>query len=414
MKVIEEYRVRKAPAGAEVGIEIEMEGDNLPTVQVGLDTKFWKGTVDGSLRGENAEWVLSSPIPREDVAKALQELQKYLKDRNAVLRPSDRAGVHVHVNCQQMEFEETLNFVLLYLMFEEPLVKFCGEQREGNLFCLRSSDAEDMIRAIRQATELGSFRNMQNDNYRYASVNLSALRKYGSIEFRAMRSVENFADINTWVELLLKVRDASLKFKKPNEIIESMSHNGSTILTRNVFDHYSDLIQCSNMQDVLMRGARRIQEIAYTPIGDYAARIKKEQEAMQRMVNPAHGTRHVDGHHVWIRSWREVGVDAERRIRANLRAAPCWANMARMAQHDIPIPPDPDAPAEGHEFPDPPVPAPREQVVRRRAVRRPPNGAGGFQENVGGVDGNAPARAVRIILDEAWDVPQFEIREGNW
>src|SRR5690606_26903020 len=148
--------------------------------------------------------------------------------------------------------------------------------------------------------------------------------------------VENFADINTWVELLLKVRDASLRFKKPNEIIESMSHNGATILTRNVFDHYSDLIQCSNMQDVLMRGARRIQEIAYTPIGDYAARRRKEQEELRRMMEPTHGPRHPDGRNVWIRSGQEVGVDAEFRIRANLRAAPCWVAIARMMQHGLP------------------------------------------------------------------------------
>src|SRR5690606_36278819 len=118
------------------------------------------------------------------------------------------------------------------------------------------------------------------------------------------------------------------------------------------------------------------------------------------------GTRHPNGRNVWIRSWQEVGVDAELRIRANLRAAPCWVSIARMMQHGIPIPPDPDAPADAQELQDPPVPAPRERVVRRRAVRRPPNGARGLQEYVGGLDGNAPAMAVRNILEE--------LREGNW
>ena len=128
----------------EIGIEIEMEGQMLP--HIGSNT--WRSEADGSLRGESIEYVLKKPVAREQVAKVLTQLQDMLAKDGAVLEPSNRCGVHVHVNAQQYTFLQVMNIVVLYLMFEDILTKFCGQHREGNYFCLRARDAGRFVEQL--------------------------------------------------------------------------------------------------------------------------------------------------------------------------------------------------------------------------------------------------------------------------
>ena len=125
MKIIEMYPLRETDG--EVGIEVEVEGQNLGFVE---RSNTWNVVGDGSLRGESAEYILRQPVHRKDIHEALAELQELI--RHATIRTSDRAGVHVHINCQQLTFMQVINFASLYLIFEDILIKFCGEAREGN------------------------------------------------------------------------------------------------------------------------------------------------------------------------------------------------------------------------------------------------------------------------------------------
>ena len=121
----------------EIGIEIEMEGQYLQ-----IDpNKEWGFKGDGSLRGREAiEYITNGPIPREDVLKTLNDLLVHMakdrgyKDHPSLLEPSDRCGVHIHINCQDLTFFQTFNYIFLYLLMEQVLVGYCGESREGNMF----------------------------------------------------------------------------------------------------------------------------------------------------------------------------------------------------------------------------------------------------------------------------------------
>ena len=246
-------------ASREVGIEIEMEGVHL----LHASTHHWKHTEDGSLRGESAEYVLRKPIKRNSVGLVLAKLAKALKDNEAKLSPSERCGVHIHLNCQEMTLDEVFKFVILYLVFEDILVKFCGKDREGNLFCLRAKDAEGLIVALTRAAAEKSINYLQQTAFRYSSINLSALSKYGSIEFRSMRTPKDFGIIETWVKLLLKVKDAAERFKSSKDIIEIMSANGPKYLFDTVFGDMGEIISCPNMVFLIKEGVRRVQDLAY-------------------------------------------------------------------------------------------------------------------------------------------------------
>lgn len=248
------------PTAGEVGIEVEMEGERLPQEEV----VSWACTHDPSLRGNSVEYVLRKPVPRNNVGKVLENLQAAFTATKAVLEPSDRCGVHVHVNCQQLTHDQTVRFIVLYLILEEIMVKYCGEDREGNLFCLRIKDAEYLIAQLNDMMiSNSSLRNYQGDVLRYSSLNIISLRKYGSVEFRAMRTHKHVMEIATWVDLLLRIKDASLRYSSIHDMVEGISREGGLRFMESIFEDKTELLYCSNIDKIIMAGVRRVQDIAY-------------------------------------------------------------------------------------------------------------------------------------------------------
>lgn len=252
----------------EIGIEIEMEGRGLARA---IPNSLWLAKKDGSLRGEAIEYVLSKPINRKDVLEYLTSLQNYLHNVGSRLVPSDRCGVHIHLNVQNLEIKKVVQIVVLYIILEDLLVKWCGPEREGNSFCLRVKDAEYLIDDTCQQILDGQLN--PTDNVRYASINLTALSRFGSLEFRAMRTEKDFTRIKTWIDMLLRVKDHAIKYNSPEDIVEAVSMNGATPFVRQVMGQLSELIECPDMDQLVFDGVRRAQVLAYTRP---PARKKKE------------------------------------------------------------------------------------------------------------------------------------------
>lgn len=218
-KLYELLQLRKRQDG-DFGIEIECEGENLavPVPDV------WRTVDDGSLRGEfphgRAEWVLSNPLSITDAAKAVADLAAYQAEHNAQLDFSFRTSVHVHMNVQNLTFDQYLNTVYTYLLLENVLVRYCGNERIGNRFCLRMQDAEglgDLLVELfsKGPKMLGYF---SKENAKYASINLAATTSYGSLEFRAMQGNLQVPYINTWVKALYNIREFAKSRKDPQDI----------------------------------------------------------------------------------------------------------------------------------------------------------------------------------------------------
>lgn len=203
----------------DVGIEIELEGEHLPRDV----NKFWRVEYDGSLNDSGLEYVLTKPLSIKQAKYALSNLKGDFKHNKAVVDDSVRAGVHVHINVQELTLVELYNFITLYVILEELLVKFCGKTRQGNLFCLRIKDAEYLMEMIKQSIEEGNLSCLNTQMIRYSSMNLNAISKYGSVEFRAMRGSDNFGLIYTWAEMLLSLREYARKFDSPAQMISVIS-----------------------------------------------------------------------------------------------------------------------------------------------------------------------------------------------
>ena len=243
----------------EVGIEIEVEGVHLPHV----DSKYWRTEHDGSLKAAEAyEYVLKAPVERDEVNKALASLEKVWKEDKAIINDSFRAGIHVHVNVRDLSVNEMVTFAVLYYIFEDILLKWCGDERVGNHFCLGSKDAEYVLFELEKAIVSGRLENLHSDRIRYSSLNFKALPQYGSLEFRGMRSTKDMAVIEDWVGMLLALKDYAIKAGKPSTIVEEFSLKGTGVLAREVFKGTALKVK-QDWKDSMYEGLRRVQSVAY-------------------------------------------------------------------------------------------------------------------------------------------------------
>lgn len=250
------------------GVEIEVEGDNLPR-----DVKGWRAEHDGSLRGNSCEYVMADPRVLSGTILSLKTLSYAYKANETKVQQSNRTGVHVHVNIQRLTYKELFTFITTYLVLEDLLVSWCGESRVGNLFCLRTRDADYFYQMLEKAVQTRNIRYLVDDDIRYCSINLAAIGKYGSVEFRSMRGTDNLKDVITWVKLLDKVKTNSVtKFKDPRTVIEAMSVSTPKEFIETIFEELSGEILALPDTDLsLWDGVRRAQDVAF--LGDWG---KKE------------------------------------------------------------------------------------------------------------------------------------------
>jgi hypothetical protein len=178
----------------EIGIEIEVEGTNVPKEV----PKPWLYKEDHSLRGEeNGEYVLDDPVMFSEVPKTLDKLWTTFGKAKTKFDDSNRTSVHIHLNCQKFHFNRLTSFMALYFALEEVLTEWCGEHRVGNLFCLRSRDAEAIITHIKRFICSDGLYELPNDLH-YAGLNANALHKYGSLEIRTLQGCSDPNVIQTW------------------------------------------------------------------------------------------------------------------------------------------------------------------------------------------------------------------------
>jgi hypothetical protein len=277
-----EYLGRNSPIIKEVGLEIEMEGRYLDPP----DLNYWKKEHDGSLRGESMEYVLKTPVARDRVGPRLKYLWTQLEDHGAELSPSDRCGVHVHINCQDMTFAEVFRFISLYLVFEQPLTRWCGDDREGNLFCLRATDAEYLIRFLVSARSRSFEALCAEPMMRYSGINVAALGKFGTLEFRSLRTPKDYTRIDDWVRLLLRIRDKALEAESDADFVEQLSFKGALPFAKEVMGSHLDKIRVDDMEDMLMEGVRVVQNYAYMPTKGEPKRRSAMQESFVKIDPP--------------------------------------------------------------------------------------------------------------------------------
>lgn len=246
----------------EVGIEVEVEAKKYVDGELlHKNPKFgWRYENDGSLKVNGVEFVLNKPVARENVGKALKNLRKVMDKAGVEINPSIRAGVHIHINFQEETLGTIFKFLMLFYSIETALIRYCGEGREGNLFCLRTRDANNNLNAIEKAVMSEEMTYMRSNNYRYAAMNFQSLFSYGSLESRSLATTPELDNIEDWVAILLRIKDYAKGMGTCWDAISSVSGDGPREYLRSIVgDKYCELLDYPEIEQDIMEDVRNIQ-----------------------------------------------------------------------------------------------------------------------------------------------------------
>lgn len=183
------------PKKGDIGIELELEG------RLASPNDPWVYKEEGSLRG-GGEYILASPVKLAGLKEALLTLQKTLDSCKPVI--SIRCSTHIHVNINELTARQIWQFCLAYYLIEPLLMRTQPDKRVGNLFCLGMEQAEAIFLDIQQDFSKSErpFKSFSKERNRYAALNLVAIGKFGSVEFRFFDAITDTRIIESWSRLL--------------------------------------------------------------------------------------------------------------------------------------------------------------------------------------------------------------------
>jgi hypothetical protein len=263
----------KAKAGDLYGIELECEGRNVEWDQKTEEIlRNWTPHHDGSLRanhGGACEWVFTGPAKYDASVKRVHELFDYFDKSKAKLVCSNRTSTHIHFNVGDKNAYQVVNLYILFTIFEGLLDRYCGEERVGNLFCLSSRHAEQQLEWVMRACfKDHSFARIGNEQ-RYCSLNLNAINKFGTVEFRGMRGLDNREDLLAWLSIVNELCTyACYTMKNPVDVLQAISQNGPTEFMKQIWSAQNVRLLVGGVSEQqlsysIYEGLRLVQMLCY-------------------------------------------------------------------------------------------------------------------------------------------------------
>ena len=118
------------------------------------------------------------------------------------------------MDARGMTPRQLLTFCVVYTAFEQAIFSMCDDSRVENNFCVPVRKNAGVIHRLSQLSKnIDSSRaveNLASDNYRYAALNMAALRRFGSLEFRMRESLTDPAALKDWINIFLSIKEFAL------------------------------------------------------------------------------------------------------------------------------------------------------------------------------------------------------------
>lgn len=245
-----------------MGIELEYEGvshsrNNTPNL--------WTAVEDGSLRNNGIEYVFSEPLYGTGIRDALDAMQEHVDSISPCV--SSRTSVHVHLNVSDMDVDQLMTLIILYLIFEKAIVSYHGGMREDNIFCVPYYKAPDALAQLMHIFQYPEDTSGNDVNYilssfaKYYGLNIGAVVQHGSLEFRHMAGCTDMSKVKEWVCIIQQLKLTALHTgSNYMELITNMSGN-SSFITSEVFGDFADALAPYVTVVDLMQGARLAQRM---------------------------------------------------------------------------------------------------------------------------------------------------------
>lgn len=243
---------------------LEFECENVKVALPAIDEAgYWKQEKDDSLRGSSMEFVLREPLFGEDLTDALKWFCQWASENN--FESNYRTGMHVHIDVRNLEANQLVSLLVYYALFEPVLFKWVGDGREGSIFCMPFYKAEgaieDVIKAFKTPTKMKDYAAKID---RYAGLNLNALSKYGSVEWRHLQTTFDYDRVLKWVNIAQSFkRYAKNRPLNPQELLAELSKLGAHEMFFNIVgEKGADLWTVESEKLVWSKGLAVAQEMA--------------------------------------------------------------------------------------------------------------------------------------------------------
>jgi len=216
-RIVEKFAI--APHGLRSsrnwGIEVETGGARGAVKPAG-----WDSRADGSLRSAYEDGDRSadcrefvSPILHSFHSKGLESLTAHLSTQPQ----NDTSGIHVHVDVDDLTPRQLGSLTYGYSAIEPLLAS--SYQREVRTYCMpRSLGA---VRDTLRSSKTAATKHDVSRGDRYLSLNLNALNRHGTVEFRAMGPVYDYEYLIRWAYIcreLVNVARANVKQAEWNRV----------------------------------------------------------------------------------------------------------------------------------------------------------------------------------------------------
>lgn len=197
------------------GVELEVEGLTVRSAREALRTVQVPMNVTNSNQGSHDLWcvvedcsldrgaeVVSPILTGDEGKKQIKQVTAALAKAGAIV--STNCGLHVHVDVSDFTLPMLRTLVHRYAHFEPMLDRLVAATRRGG----RSAYARSMRDFIQEydhlmTKNLSPAQFAQQIQSRYFKLNLSAVAKYGTVEFRQHQGSIDAVKINAWVQFVV-------------------------------------------------------------------------------------------------------------------------------------------------------------------------------------------------------------------
>lgn len=213
-----------------LGLEYEYEGVHDRNLPHHTHASLWQYHEEGSLRDAGAEFVFRQPLFGKDAHNAIDWLMELAVENK--WRCTMRTGIHVHIDVRDIEVPQLVGLALLYACVEPIIYHWIGDNRENSHFCVPLYKADEALLAASGILN-AALKDDKNDTHsageaaatfeRYAGLNFQALEKFGSLEFRHMRTTHDKARVFNWVNIIMGLKEASFRVPTSDGAIVRMA-----------------------------------------------------------------------------------------------------------------------------------------------------------------------------------------------
>ena len=225
-----------------LGLEFEWEGTGAVAERQALPvtdwSHYWTWHEERSLRNQGSEFVFSEPLFGVDAYNAIAGLCSLARESRWV--STMRTGIHVHLDVRDLSIDQLIGLSILYALFEKPIYRWVGDNRENNHFCLPWYKAEgsliqasEIVRAAhrdfnRDEARVDPLFEAAEEYARYAGFNWNALARFGSVEARQLKTTHNVQKILDWINILQSLKRATYNIPTSDgALVDMVQRNGA-------------------------------------------------------------------------------------------------------------------------------------------------------------------------------------------